>query len=590
MVEFDHPVNINNASGNPKLKLETGNDNQSGQHGDYISGTGSHQLTFEYRVRDGDDTSAKPDGKLRYSGNDALQLNGSRIYYQEDNASIVLPDYSSPYSFSKETDLKLDTIPPKGISLHIKGGIIDGYSTNDEDVVTLSANDNFLINSYFLYDQGDVAPQSDNGSWVNITSTDNYSDNVSFTHLACPVKTGCPRQVFAWFRDNATNVSVVSVHDNTTLDTIRPILDNLSGLATKNGFPGTGPGPYKSGDNLSLSLSFSEPVFPSVPQVGTLVFSGVYSSSDNFTVDNMSASLIHSVQNNTGSQTITVSGLMDKAGNAIKDNITNGNRFIVDNTLPSLAFSLRDPHSPNIVGCSRTLSTLLNIDTGDAGDQMYIKSIYVDNSSLMPVTPTLDNISLQNYTNDNLTQGFGGCETGGNHLDLDNNSWPQQYYGCERTITVWVEDYAGNIKKVSDNISYDNVSAIITSVTSSNSDIRAGSYPHYGIGTPVTVNVLFSEPLEKIGNDSDPEIYLDTGFSSPRTAGYVSGTGTDNHSYSYTVTEGDNTTDLSLDNQTLGKQASYFEMSGCPVNLLTCLLYTSPSPRDAHESRMPSSA
>ena len=132
-----------------------------------------------------------------------------------------------------------------------------------------------------------------------------------------------------------------------------------------------------------------------------------------------------------------------------------------------------------------------------------------------------------------------------------------------------MEDYAGNIKKVSDNISYDNVSAELTSVTSSNPDIRVGSYPYYGIGTPVTLNVLFSEPLEKIGNDSAPEIYLDTGFSSSRTAGYVSGTGTDNHSYSYTVTEGDNTTDLSLDNQTLGKQASYFEMSGCPVNLLT---------------------
>ena len=26
------------------------------------------------------------------------------------------------------------------------------------------------------------------------------------------------------------------------------------------------------------------------------------------------------------------------------------------------------------------------------------------------------------------------------------------------------------------------------------------------------------------------------------------------------------------------------------VRLMTCLLYTSPSPRDAHESRMPSSA
>ena len=85
-----------------------------------------------------------------------------------------------------------------------------------------------------------------------------------------------------------------------------------------------------------------------------------------------------------------------------------------------------------------------------------------------------------------------------------------------------MEDYAGNIKKVSDNISYDNVSAKVTSVTSSNSDIRAGLYPHYGIGTPVTVNVLFSEPLKK-GNGIAPEIYLDTGFSSSRTGIYASG-------------------------------------------------------------------
>mgnify|MGYP003684062523 CR=1 FL=1 len=33
-----------------------------------------------------------------------------------------------------------------------------------------------------------------------------------------------------------------------------------------------------------------------------------------------------------------------------------------------------------------------------------------------------------------------------------------------------------------------------------------------------------------------------------------------------------------------------FEMSVGSVGVKTCLLYTSPSPRDAHESRMPSSA
>ena len=32
------------------------------------------------------------------------------------------------------------------------------------------------------------------------------------------------------------------------------------------------------------------------------------------------------------------------------------------------------------------------------------------------------------------------------------------------------------------------------------------------------------------------------------------------------------------------------ELGPAPGYLATCLLYTSPSPRDAHESRMPSSA
>ena len=36
--------------------------------------------------------------------------------------------------------------------------------------------------------------------------------------------------------------------------------------------------------------------------------------------------------------------------------------------------------------------------------------------------------------------------------------------------------------------------------------------------------------------------------------------------------------------------AKTFQENGCIVGVNNCLLYTSPSPRDAHESRMPSSA
>ena len=44
--------------------------------------------------------------------------------------------------------------------------------------------------------------------------------------------------------------------------------------------------------------------------------------------------------------------------------------------------------------------------------------------------------------------------------------------------------------------------------------------------------------------------------------------------------------------ETIGASIARFDDNGLTImrNGMTCLLYTSPSPRDAHESRMPSSA
>ena len=56
-MEFDHPVNVDNVSETPNSNLKLGmttNPVNLRLHFRY----GSHQLTFEYRVRDGDDTSA----------------------------------------------------------------------------------------------------------------------------------------------------------------------------------------------------------------------------------------------------------------------------------------------------------------------------------------------------------------------------------------------------------------------------------------------------------------------------------------------------------------------------------------------------
>ena len=43
-------------------------------------------------------------------------------------------------------------------------------------------------------------------------------------------------------------------------------------------------------------------------------------------------------------------------------------------------------------------------------------------------------------------------------------------------------------------------------------------------------------------------------------------------------------------NRTYSKTEEFLQGRGLGKNIEGCLLYTSPSPRDAHESRMPSSA
>ena len=51
-----------------------------------------------------------------------------------------------------------------------------------------------------------------------------------------------------------------------------------------------------------------------------------------------------------------------------------------------------------------------------------------------------------------------------------------------------------------------------------------------------------------------------------------------------------NTTSLEAANNIVAKYPKGKQQSAVMALLYICLLYTSPSPRDAHESRMPSSA
>ena len=83
------------------------------------------------------------------------------------------------------------------------------------------------------------------------------------------------------------------------LDGIFPEAESITGPVKKTGYPGSGIGPYKSGDNISLEISFSEPVLQKDGDIARLDIEGPYTKTTNFSngfaVDNLSASLVHSV-------------------------------------------------------------------------------------------------------------------------------------------------------------------------------------------------------------------------------------------------------------------------------------------------------
>ena len=91
-----------------------------------------------------------------------------------------------------------------------------------------------------------------------------------------------------------------------------------------------------------------------------------------------------------------------------------------------------------------------------------------------------------------------------------------------------------------------------------------------------------------------PQLTLETG-DTDRDVDYASGSGSTTLTFTYTVQSGDTSSDLDYKATTsLGLNSGTIKDAAGNAATLTlatpCLLYTSPSPRDATLSRMPSSA
>ena len=103
-VEFDQAVTVNTTGGTPTLELETGATDRSAN---YVSGSGSTTLVFNYVVQAGDDST-----DLDYKAIDSLSLNGGSIHQLGNtdlNAHLLFGDPGTSGSIAANESVRINT-------------------------------------------------------------------------------------------------------------------------------------------------------------------------------------------------------------------------------------------------------------------------------------------------------------------------------------------------------------------------------------------------------------------------------------------------------------------------------------------------
>ena len=128
-VTFSEAVTV---TGTPRLQLETG---ATDRNANYVSGSGTSTLTFNYVVLAGDSTS-----DLDYLSTSSLTLNGGTIkdlLTNTHNAALTLPAPGTAGSLGANKNIKIDAIAP--IISSVSSTSANGsYNVGDTIVVTIT--------------------------------------------------------------------------------------------------------------------------------------------------------------------------------------------------------------------------------------------------------------------------------------------------------------------------------------------------------------------------------------------------------------------------------------------------------------------
>ena len=524
---FSHAVNV---TGTPQLALDDGGT------ADYVGGSGTATLTFNYVVAAGQNT---PD--LDYASTAALTLNGGGIIDAVGNVATLTLPATGTDGLATE-NIIVDTTPPAvtAVSSTQPTGVYAAGTTipitvTFGEAVTVTGTPQLALN-----DGGTANYVSGSGT---ATLTFNYvvgaGENTQDLDYAATSALSLAGGSIADVAGNAADLTLPATGSD-GLATKNIVIDttprSVNGVATTQ--PG---GTYGTGTAMEITVTFGEAMtVTGTPQLalndgGTAFYaSGSGTSTLNF-IYTVAAGENTADLDYTSTAALTLSGgaITDSAGNAAililpaigSDGLATQNIAIV--TAP-----------PAVTGVSSTLAT------GSYGVGTTIPITVTFNHAVnVTGTPVLT-LNILGETA-SYASGSGTPTLTFNYVVATGQNNPHLDYASINALTITlasIEDAAGNPANLTlpatgtdglatQNIVIDTTAPAVTGVSTTTT---AGTYGH---GTTIPITITFGEAVNVTGT---PQLALSDGG----VATYASGSGTSALIFNYTPATPDSTSDL----------------------------------------------
>nr|WP_067290102.1 Ig-like domain-containing protein [Marinobacterium profundum] len=420
-VVFDQVVTVNTAGGAPQLHLETGTTDQTIN---YVSGSGTSILTFQYTVQAGDESA-----DLDYLSTSALTLNGATIQNGSGhNAILTLAAPGDVNSLGANKALVVDGVRPTATIVVTDTALSAGDTsavtiTFSEAVTGLTAAD-FSVANGALSSLG----STDGGITWTATLTPG-SDVEDTTNLIVLNNTGV--------MDAAGNTgSGTTDSNNYAIDSLRPTASIVVADTA-----------LSAGETSAVTITFNEAVTGLTTADFTVANGALSSLGSTDGGITWTATLTPSADTEDSANLISLdnTGVMDAAGNA-GSGTTDSNNYTVDSLRPTASIVVTD------TALSAGETSAVTITFSEAVTGLTTADFSVANGTLSSLgstdggftwTATLTpDASVEDTTNLIVLNNTGVADTAGNTGSGTTDSNNYAIDSLRPTVSIIVTDTA----------------------------------------------------------------------------------------------------------------------------------------------------